>query len=136
MATYTANYGLHQWVPEDNFQRTDFNTDLFKIDTALQNLQSQSDGKAEIIFGSYTGDGAASRTISLGFKPKWLLVMVQTGNMSVGYGGLAAPGYPTVGSGTTTAMATSSSGFTVYFNSTSSLNTNRASQYYHYIAAR
>ena len=36
MATYTANYGLHQWVAEDNFQRTDFNEDLQKIDAAIQ----------------------------------------------------------------------------------------------------
>lgn len=35
MATYTPNYGLHQWVPEDKFLRTDFNEDFSKIDTAL-----------------------------------------------------------------------------------------------------
>ena len=35
MATYTPNYGLHQWVPEDQFLRTDFNEDFKKIDTAL-----------------------------------------------------------------------------------------------------
>lgn len=35
MATYTPNYGLHQWVPEDTFLRTDFNEDFQKIDTAL-----------------------------------------------------------------------------------------------------
>ena len=32
MATYTENYQLHQWVPEDDFLRTDFNTDFQKID--------------------------------------------------------------------------------------------------------
>ena len=36
MATYTANYGLHQWVPGDNFLRTDFNTDFQKIDAGIK----------------------------------------------------------------------------------------------------
>lgn len=36
MANYTPNYGLHQWVPEDNFLRTDFNEDLAKIDAAIK----------------------------------------------------------------------------------------------------
>ena len=35
MSRFTPNYQLHQWDPEDNFLRTDFNTDLSKIDTAL-----------------------------------------------------------------------------------------------------
>ena len=35
MATYTPNYGLHQWEAGDNFLRTDFNADFSKIDTAL-----------------------------------------------------------------------------------------------------
>ena len=39
MATYTANYGLHQWVPEDNFQRTDFNEDFLTIDTHVGALK-------------------------------------------------------------------------------------------------
>lgn len=39
MATYTANYGLHQWVPEDDFLRTDFNTDFQKIDTAIKTTE-------------------------------------------------------------------------------------------------
>ena len=35
MATYTTNYQLHQWEPEDPFLRTDFNTDLLKLDEGL-----------------------------------------------------------------------------------------------------
>ena len=42
MATYTENYQLHQWVPEDDFLRTDFNTDFQKIDTALAAKAAQS----------------------------------------------------------------------------------------------
>lgn len=39
MATYTTNYGLHQWVPEDDFLRTDFNTDFQKIDSAIKTTE-------------------------------------------------------------------------------------------------
>ena len=35
MAIYTPNYGLHQWVPEDQFRREEFNEDFKKIDTKL-----------------------------------------------------------------------------------------------------
>ena len=38
MAGYTPNYGLHQWVPEDDFLRTDFNQDFAKIDAALKQI--------------------------------------------------------------------------------------------------
>ena len=41
MATnYTANYGLCQWEPEDNFLRAEFNQDNTKIDEALAELES------------------------------------------------------------------------------------------------
>ena len=43
MATYTPNYGLHQWVPEDKFLRTDFNEDLSRIDTAVAAAAAQAD---------------------------------------------------------------------------------------------
>lgn len=35
MATFIPNYGLHQWVPEDKFLRTDFNEDFSKLDIEL-----------------------------------------------------------------------------------------------------
>lgn len=61
MAAYTEHYHLHQWEPEDNFLRTDFNEDsVCWISTAL---------KPEILSGSYTGDDARSRDISLGVSP-------------------------------------------------------------------
>ena len=98
MATYTPNYGLHQWVPEDQFRRTEFNEDFLKIDTALaakadtgstsstiSNLQSQLSGKASasalnslsatvntkcrVVVGFYTGTGQ-SMDVNLGAAPK------------------------------------------------------------------
>ena len=77
MATYTSNYGLHQWEPEDNFLRTDFNEDLKKIDEAIKGVETDTDQKltrkAEIITGTYTGNGNI-QTIYLGFHPQALLV--------------------------------------------------------------
>ncbi len=35
MATYTPNLGLHQRAATDSFLRTDYNTGLNKIDTAV-----------------------------------------------------------------------------------------------------
>ena len=93
MATYTANYGLHQWEASDNFLRTDFNTDFGIIDGALGE-------KAEVVTGSYTGDGQSTRTISLGFTPRAVLVTredgattYQNGNYQI-FGGLAVTGHP------------------------------------------
>ena len=89
MAQYTANYQLHQWVPEDNFLRTDFNQDFQKIDTALAGLKTLADGKAgtaaldaeralaegrtRAILGGYVGDGNSPREINVGAVPEGVL---------------------------------------------------------------
>ena len=91
MATYTANYQLHQWVPEDNFLRTDFNTDFQKIDAALAGLKALAEGKAGAaaleavrqlaegrarpVVGGYTGDGATSREFNVGGTPLGLFLL-------------------------------------------------------------
>ena len=38
MAEKTTYYQLHQWAPEDDFLRTDFNEDFAKIDEALETI--------------------------------------------------------------------------------------------------
>lgn len=47
----TEHYGLHQWVPEDDFLRTDFNENFEKLDTALhaaeQNLRADLTGDVQ-----------------------------------------------------------------------------------------
>lgn len=105
MASYTQHYQLHQWEPSDNFLRTDFNTDLEKIDTALgQNCR--------VIHGSYTGNGKASQAIALSEKPQALMVF-QDGMMNDGnliYGGAVFPGVAN------TAVTITSQGFTVKGN--------------------
>ncbi|MBM6927182.1 hypothetical protein [Pseudoflavonifractor phocaeensis] len=130
MATYTANYGLHQWVPEDVFVRTDFNTDLSKIDTALQGLQDETDAKAELVTGSYSGNEASSRTISLGFQPQWVLVMMQNGRMDANCGGLVSRQM------SSNALSVASTGFTVRYQASYGPYTNTPGQVYHYLAQR
>ncbi|MBM6927458.1 hypothetical protein [Pseudoflavonifractor phocaeensis] len=157
MATYTANYGLHQWVPEDVFVRTDFNTDLSKIDTALKTAldtansgvsaaaaaqatadtaKSIADSKTAVVAGSYTGTGTENRAISLGFQPKAVLVEryngVRYNNMPIA--GLALYGkpcsdYPIEGGLTVTA-----NGFTVDTHSTVKFNNEQV--IYYYLAVR
>ena len=48
MATnYTANYGLCQWEPEDNFLREEFNQDNAKIDAAIKTAEEGTQALAE-----------------------------------------------------------------------------------------
>ena len=72
MANYTEHYGLHQWVPEDDFLRTDFNTDFALIDAALAGLaaadasesaaRSQEDG--ELSAAITAGDNAQATALA------------------------------------------------------------------------
>lgn len=86
MASYTTNYGLHQWAASDDFLRTDFNADHLLIDTALAGIQGDVDGKVEVVTGSYTGnknvqehtDDPEYQTVSLGFTPKAVVVLQST----------------------------------------------------------
>ena len=129
MATFTSIYGLHQWAPEDNFLRTDFNEDLKKIDEALGEKAAQSSvltlatevqQKTQAVEGQFTGDGAYTKTINLGHKPVvvWCWSDISSGfsvqNYSQGSIELAA------------------SGFTVYKNDNQ--NTNQSGRKYTYLA--
>ena len=90
--------------------------------------------KAETVTGVYTGDGAESRTINLGFKPKAVLVLYEgrvIWNYDV-YGGLVFEGYPTK-SGEYVALEVASNGFIVHTNG-NGCSTNDNNREYHYIA--
>ena len=112
MATYTENYQLHQWVPEDDFLRTDFNTDFQKIDAALgalktlaegkagqgdldalesaiASVQTLANGRARIITGSYTGNIDVPRTVSTGVTPKVLVITANDSSYVAIQGGTA-----------------------------------------------
>ena len=81
MASYTSNYQLHQWVPEDDFLRTDFNTDFQKIDEALAGLQTALDGKCQLKRGNFNGNGGSSRLVITGPTPE--AVILSTGSTVV-----------------------------------------------------
>lgn len=122
MASYTEHYGLHQWEPSDNFLRTDFNTDLEKIDTALgQNCR--------VIHGSYTGNGETSQFISLEKTPNAVAVF-RDGILNLGnilYGGFAFPG------ASCTTVSVGDNGFTVA-NDNSRTTANASGLKYEYMA--
>lgn len=81
MASYTEHYQLHQWVPEDDFLRTDFNTDFQKIDEALAGLQTALDGKCQLKRGNFNGNGGSSRLVITGPTPE--AVILSTGSTVV-----------------------------------------------------
>ena len=183
MANYTQHYQLHQWVPEDDFLRTDFNEDFKKIDTAIKSVEtdlqanldnevSRLDGaittaqqtvqknlntqvarldgqvdrldglidnleadKAEIVTGTYTGDGAATRQISLGFAPRAVILVNFLGVDSIipGYG--AQPGGIAIRGGTChEGLTLTSTGFQLVQNQYSATNTQ--GQLYSYLSVK
>lgn len=106
MANYTPNYGLHQWESGDHFQRTDFNTDFAKIDTAIKQsevtaatrsdqIAAVAEAKCRVVAGIYTGTGGV-QTFDLGGYPFAVLVEIETGSRSTpdsgAYAGLAVRG--------------------------------------------
>ena len=137
MATYTANYGLHQWVPGDNFLRTDFNTDFQKIDAGIKAALSTAQGKAEIVTGFFTGDGTASRAITLGFQPKAVLIESQDGQRPGDRvtGGLSLPAAPLTKTGSP-ALTITATGFTVVYNIGIESLLNRPSMGFRYLAVK
>ena len=156
----TRNYQLNQWAAGDRVQRVDFNADNAKLDGAIAAVSARAGaletGKADktaldaakatipkMAIGTYTGSGAASRTISLGFTPKAVLVMTQDGHTrSSNYimGGLAVTGSPVKivnGAEEFTAVTLVSNGFRVYYNIDDDyykVQSNFKDRTYHYIA--
>lgn len=152
-SNYTENFGLCQWETTDQVLRTDFNEDNAKIDAALAVKAEQADldtlnstvqqlqlDVTKIVFGAYSGNGTASRTIDLGFTPKALLVVRNTGQFSINsmkpelYGGLAYTGHNiTCSSGTVLNIV--ENGFKVYYNRADIfIYTNVSGVEYYYIA--
>ena len=173
---YTANYELPIWAADDAFLREEFNEANQKIDGALAgkagktelaaaktNLEAQIGAvdaalaakadtadlaaKCEIVTGTYTGNGAASRTIALGFKPKAVYVCREDGTtadtnqsaVKLCYGGLALDGLPLQNEGNTI-LSVAGNGFTVALKNESNLSVRIVSNYsgyvFHYIAFR
>ena len=109
------------------------------LSTRVSSLESAVPQKCQIYIGTYTGDGATSRTISLGFRPKAVLVYCEG---YIGYndgriqGGLILDGTPmTFSSAYQPAAEIISSGFIVRSNDQRhQMNINQVS--YSYLALR
>ena len=161
----TSYYQLSQWLPEDAVLRTDFNGDNAKIDAALRQLTAgkadkaaldshisqmgQALGaKADIVAGTYIGDGGESRFIPLIATPRAVLVMTQngqthgTGSLNIFYGGLAVTGSPATTAGVNNTnypvVKIETGGFSVSCKENSqafvSVRSNTADQKYQYLA--
>lgn len=143
MASYTTNYGLHQWEATDNFLRTDFNADFQKIDTAIRAAVTLAEGRGSIVTGRYVGNGETSQTVTLGFRPKALLVVEATGIMSyqyVRYGGLVLEDADVTnnwGTGVGEPVLTlTATGFRAHYDNSKDICTNYPNYCFHYVAFR
>ena len=99
---------------------------------------SQIAQKCQIYYGTYTGDGASSKTITLGFRPKAVLVLYDGTLLMINsdvYGSLALSSRSAARFGNTT-LAIASNGFTVYYNASENIHLNHSGGVYHYIAFR
>ena len=92
--TKTEHYQLNQWDASDYVRREDFNADNAKIDAALGE-------KSRVVSGTYLGDGNNSKTISLDFTPRAVLVLCDTAmhfntvsSSVMTHGGIALTGQP------------------------------------------
>ena len=144
----TSNLALNQWAAGDRVTRADFNGDNQKLDaavgalraadttmqgsiSALQGsvsaLQTAVAGKCSVIVGTYTGDGTAERTISLGVTPKAVLVYAASGytqSSTITYSGLAVTGSPAAHSPSPTLVKIVGGGFAVYWGNGAATNAN------------
>ena len=123
----TENYKLHTWEPSDHFLRTEFNDNFAAIDAILK-------GKAEVVFGTYTGNKSSQRTIQLGFTPSLLLLMGERGIGSTYSGGLTALGHP-LKNQFKTFLEIVENGFQVAYWEDAA-HTNSQNSVYHYLAFR
>ena len=108
--------------------------DQSTLDSLAQTVNQKADQTAlaaaistipRIVTGTYTGDGAMSRTISLGFTPKAVFVITAHGQVydfysgRLYYGGLALQGHPLQWINPTVdekAMEIVDGGFMVFYN--------------------
>ena len=83
----TTNYQLNKPEGTDPVRVDDFNENADVIDAALMS-------KAEILLGTYSGNGEDYQDIVLGYKPRFILVWVPEngfqGNDRSAYWGMAA----------------------------------------------
>ena len=115
--------------------RSEFNSSIQKVNTTLASIQTLAEGRANIVFGSYTGDGTQNRVINLGYAPKWVLLASEQGETGNARGGLATPGHPVLGAGGAYTLFISGNTMRVTFVATVGPRSNAQDTVYYYLAA-
>ena len=143
---HTQNYSLCQWEPADKVLREDFNADNAKLDaalaaqqTAIDAAQASADGAFRpsyhpVVTGGYHGNGAETREITLGFRPRAVLVLESSMAMQEGAYQYSAMVVEGLNYAYGNPVTISDAGFKVY--SSKSQLTNQSGLKYFYIAIR
>ena len=134
----TSNYGLKQWESWERVTRGEVNELVAAVDAAVKAAYQLADGKASVVFGTYTANGQVSQSIHLGFSPKALILVTREGYLDspfqAGYrlGGIIFPQMEFE------AVYLTSSGFTVTTPEDQGQHTPNSQKYspYYYIAFR
>ena len=112
--------------------------DTSALSSAVTQLETKLAAKCEVVIGTYQGDNAATRVISLGFTPKALLVSCTTNGTQYSgdcFGGLVTPSIPAYSS-RSLGLKIVDGGFEVYYYPSSSVYTNGTAYRFVYIAIR
>ena len=145
--TSVLSNGFQMWFTADGsgIYRRSTDGDWEKTDAELEDrveaLETAGTLKSEVVFGTYTGDGTASRTINLGFTPVAVEVCDEMGRQYQFsgvrgiFGGIAVTGHPCASSSTNKAIEIVENGFNVAYNSEENpAKTNQGSITYYFIA--
>lgn len=116
--------------------RSEFNSSIQKVNTTLASVQALAEGRANIVFGTYTGDGRSSTTVNLGFAAKWIMLFAAAGYTDNGYGGLAAVDYPIYSSSRGNHLEIVGNFIRIACDAVHGPLTNLSGQVYYYLAAR
>ncbi|GHU86545.1 hypothetical protein FACS1894198_6670 [Clostridia bacterium] len=79
----TENLKLNLWKGTDKPEREDFNNDNLALDKAvslvreLVERKAGGNGSGNFLVGEYVGDGFLSKTIDLGFVPRFVFVFCE-----------------------------------------------------------
>ena len=121
---YTENCHLPQWEENDRIMRGDFNSAMAALDRGITGAKNTADtalekasaayapGQKPYVTGSYTGAGEAM-TITLGFRPSFLIISGAVENFPATVHTHAASGIQTAGNILNRAVTFTDSGFTI-----------------------
>ena len=110
------------------------NSQISDMDSRMAALEESLGKKSALVTGTYRGNGASSRAISLGFQPQAVLVESESGlrssSSSGPFGGLAMPARSSSYAGTTV-ISVNGTGFQVHeSDGRAEVNTNSVTYYY------